>query len=970
VTGGERRYNRLSSKHYARPYGAFRANAGEGPTISLSPNIGPRLHKFKQWVNIVDEVIKWPHPEQNRVEKSIQTVYDIHKWEIPQLKDKSYEMHLRVFKEKLLFWDMYLEGRPSFMPPIEVARRCIYLGHEFPKYIKDLIEESLRDKTGLDRDLIYDLSDEKAWGHDYFFSPRDCLNYQIPDDLADIKRVLTKPPDIPEDDLNLIESYFRRFITAPSHRVDLDDVDYLEMFSNQSSFVGNDKQRRRTTKYEAFIGKKLTPDEQFKFDYCFVQKNAAEGRAAIVASPGTLLMIKKFHKMFKAVAHCPEDKYYDPNVTKGLERWLTSNNPRVGYIMSDIKKSGLTFNRNLFNRLIKVLHETMPSWGWDSYYNYGNATICIPQLSKDPIPLLNGFGLGVMDLVVSFTQACIFNIFLDTVDLRSYDLQAKFWSDDSIIRAKLIVGEELDLDQLYELMQTYNGIASRYGIVVHDKKPYVSKLGVFLESYGHPWRVKWDSQKCGQYIGCLFDVLKCPDIFRAKEVFATLLLDVPKGLIPWATTAQEIIVSWWGYEFHPREIEMPFECGGWSYVLDEGWNTFFHSIQELPEDESILRLTRLCLTSPPRKRRLKVHKDNESYISSLIHMGWDDDPAAHNWKIIASSALLNDYKSSRDTAAIEKNILNKRQECWKRADPSLKHNTTEYGDILEFWARVKHLGWYLPPTSSLRKVKFPFGKIQGDKSVVDYIPKLDRMRAWLFLTRKRGSIVSTIDPSFEYTDASSVCSALLRVVSHSNHVRIRDCIFAIENNYDLESLMKKLEAMMGPVSLDEYGDQSHEIEGLIRECMNTSKGNFVFPLGDTPFSILTDLEEYTSMLNKPYASKLAAAVILASPELNYSNWDYPTDIYSHLEELSSIEIRYRQSSRSADPITLKEVNTPSNVAYQNITYLRNMMIGAMRGQSLDISGANANSDRIVPDFAAETIDALDDDDFDMGDMFG
>jgi hypothetical protein len=216
VTNGERGIHRLSSKHYRAPYGAFSAAAGKGPTISLTPNIGPRLHRYKQWVSIVDEVIKWPHPEQLKVEKSLYNPKTISKWEIPSLRDKSFEMHLRTFKEKLAFWELILEGKDSFMPPIEVAKRSVFLGPEFPKYIKDCIEDSLRDKSGFDRDLLYEDSFEKAWGHDYFFSPRDCLNYQLPDDLSDIKRVLIEPPDIPEKSLKRLEAVFRDFIVVPA----------------------------------------------------------------------------------------------------------------------------------------------------------------------------------------------------------------------------------------------------------------------------------------------------------------------------------------------------------------------------------------------------------------------------------------------------------------------------------------------------------------------------------------------------------------------------------------------------------------------------------------------------------------------------------------------------------------------------------------------------------------------------------
>jgi len=676
--------------------------------------------------------------------------------------------------------------------------------------------------------------------------------------------------------------------------------------------------------------------------------------------------------MFKAISDCPEDMYSNPDVTKGLEKWLTSDNPRVGYIMSDIKKSGLTFNRNLHNRLIKVLHELMPAWGWDDFFDFGNATICIPKISDKPLPIKNGYGLGVMDCVISFTQACIYNIMIDDHDVRSYHLDAKFWSDDSVIKARLKVGDELDLPQLYELMESYNGLASSIGIHVHEKKPYISRMGVFLESYGSPRRTSWDTSKRGQYVGCLFDVLKCPDIFRAKEVFSTLLLDVPENMMPWVTYAQEIIVSFWGYEFTPEEIWMPFEAGGWSYVMEDGWNTYFTTIQDITDSDISQRLSRLCLCASPRKRTLKLHKKHKDYISSLIGIGWEDDPTSHNWKIMASSSLLSDYKSQRDVTLIESKILRLRQKCWADAGRP-KHNDTEYGVMLQFWESVKKLGWYLPPRSKIKREEFPHDKINRKELENQLPPKIDRVRAWLHLTKQRGSTIKVCDPWTAYTDYESVCSMLLRAVSGARHIRLSDCIFAILNNYNLTELMKKLRKMYGPCTIIGTMDENDDVRELIKESIKTTAGDYVFPLAGSPYSFLTKLAGDNPLLRKPFITSQGAALLLGNRDLDYPDWEFPVEAWAYAEELSSVSASapraptFRAIGEQPPPIG----NNPTEDEIRiHLSYLTSMIRGAMHGQHLDMVGRNVTEEQVADLFNYEVPSAFDDEDFDMGDMFG
>jgi hypothetical protein len=854
------------------------------------------------------------------------------------------------------------------MPPIEVARRCIYLGPEFPGYIKDCIEDSLRFNTGIRKELQFEFYDEKAWGHDYFFSPRDCLNFRLPDPQDDIRRLLEEPPPVQPKFLARLEKEFRNFIKVPNHRVDLDDLDYLGLFTEKSTFVPSAKQKKRTKNYVARIGQKVRPEKQFEFDYCFVQKNAAEGRAAVIGTPGTILQIKKFHKMFKAVAHCPEDHYSDPSVTKGLERWLSAESSREGFVMSDIKKSGLTFNRNIFNMLINVLHELMPTWGWDDFLDYGNAILHLPNCSK-PKRIKNGFGLGMLDCVVSFTQACIFNILVEDYDTRAYRLDAKFWSDDSIIKVRMVLNLELDLNGLDELMLIFNELLSNCGIVVHNKKPYVSRLGVFLESYGTFYGCHWDSTKRGQYLGCLFDVLKAPDIFRAKEIFATLMLEVPNDVKPWASTALDSIVSHWGYEFHPDEVMMPFEAGGWSYCVDEGWNTFISSVQDAEETLVNAKLIRLCNVHTPPRRTLKLHKKHNEYIEALINMGWPQDPTAYAWHVLAGSTLRQDYKSLIDLPLIEKKFLDKRQRCWLK--PLTKTSDTEYGELLTFWDNIKKVGWYLPPRFRLRKRDFPYpGPLI--KEVKTSLTKMSRERAWLHLTRVKGATVSTIDPYLEYTSYKDVCSYLLTSVSGGRHRSLDEVAFAILNNYDLEELYHKLHRVYGrDFTILDFSPELQAVKEVIRDCMSPIKGNYVFPLRNTPYSILTDLEGECPLLRFPDVDATGVAILLSNPTLNFTSWDYTLDARLFAQDATASYASILKDFRKPErlEVTREEPIVLPPEYSQNLDYFKEMMTGVIAHLTLGFDNHDTVPDKVLAIPESYT-SAFDDEDFTMPDFWG
>jgi hypothetical protein len=158
-------------------------------------------------------------------------------------------------------------------------------------------------------------ADSNAWGHDYFFPPRDLIPWKLPEKEDDIRRLFIEPPDISDDLLQEFGERATYFIKGGVQKPFLDDVDFLSMFNNKSTF--NWQAKRSTTSYEARIGKKIREASTLRFKYAWVQKNACEARSCLVGTPETICAIKSFHKMFKAVVCCPENEFYNPNVAEG-----------------------------------------------------------------------------------------------------------------------------------------------------------------------------------------------------------------------------------------------------------------------------------------------------------------------------------------------------------------------------------------------------------------------------------------------------------------------------------------------------------------------------------------------------------------------------------------------------------------------------------------------------------------------------
>jgi hypothetical protein len=583
----------------------------------------------------------------------------------------------------------------------------------------------------------------------------------------------------------------------------------------------------------------------------------------------------------------PEDQYYNPTVEVGLEKWLSSYwREDTCFIMSDIKKSGLTFNRHIHNTLMDVCKKVYPSFPWDRYKNYGNAKIYLHP-GDEPLPMKNGYGLGMLDCVISFTQACIFQL-LSTKVGSAYNMEAKFWSDDMVIKAVAKTGFGINLESLDMILQEYDTLATKCGLRIHEKKPYVSRKGVFLETYGTSMRDPWDHTKGCQWIGCLFDTLKAPTICRAKEIFATLCLEVPEILHPWVSTARDTIISYWGHEFTPKECTYPLELGGWNYVTEGGFNTLFWWLLDQEENPKLAKLINIHMNAKKTMPLSQFHRDNRQYIEAICQKGWVNDPCKLSWKTMARSTLYSTYSSPYSVLNREISYQDSRNDLWGQKSPK----ETMYGLTRDFWQDIMNWGWYLPPKFFLdvSKHSTPLPPKSCEKQLLG----IDLMRCWHHISKSEGSTLYVADPKIKYSDYSTqdLMSLLLFEKSKGRMVYTKDLLFSLMYGYDLESVMKVLYSIVGQCTLKCTPETSMLEEYLKHQIQ--FEGEYCYPLTDVPRSVLTQFDNYSLGL-KSVEDCDAMAIIQGQSNLSTKGYT-PRVVLEVLKELLE-ELRQNQHKK-------------------------------------------------------------------------
>lgn len=635
------------------------------------------------------KVWKFPHPETPAILRNLEKSRDIFDFEVPKLKDKSFAAEILRFKKTLELWAI-VPGQ-KFTTPHHIMWGSLTKGPKYAEYIDDLNKSSIRLSAANDFSHNLEQIDEcgtEIEGLDSIFPASHLLPFEVGEDTNDYDWS-DVPVDIPEELLERFRDKVREFVKeVDCEPPRIDSIDLLKLMGSATGY--DDKNDIRIPK-SALKGKDPSLELErgvFKFSLTSVYKNPHENRVIVVPTSKTLNSLMLLEKQLKMVLDVPSDTFNEKNFF-WLEEFLTGYG-KYHYLMSDQKKCGLTFPRELLKELFSVLEDSYPEWD----FNLFEEGFTYPEISKIGGKIFTpkrGVGLGMMNGAISAATSIIFEIFKE--DYEEYGLIGKFYNDDQVIRYPLRRGDRITTPyDDYDIAQGWDKTMEDYGLIVSKSKPFVSKSGLFLEIYGKDFPI--NRMKITQYVGNIFRSLTLRTLPERKKFVSQMYDCLPDEYLEMADSAISQVISLSGYEFHPDEVNIPYEIGGWCSVKEEGSNHLFPWISKCgykyrPYLNLLVVEEPFTRVDPRMKKSLPSLKELQQNLRDFA-----DPELAFDYYSIARSSLLIPSRRFRDCIRAADITVKRRSRAFKE-----KNLEVSDSNILNiYWDKVIRSGnVYAPP---------------------------------------------------------------------------------------------------------------------------------------------------------------------------------------------------------------------------------------------------------------------------------
>jgi hypothetical protein len=569
-----------------------------------------------------------------KVISSVKRAPSLHKWKIPiPTGNLLLDGELNLLKIKLLKYDQmlpYLGNKP------DMGWRDLILGTLKGFSFNEELRKSraLRNLRAMERGEVAHLND---------YPSNQLIFWECEEKTSDYEYSFRKSGDVDKDLIALAKTTMRKYIKkVPLQYFDVIDAIYL--FNKKKCLVGKTK----TTNFESRSVTGIGMTSNFKFAIGQTTKTPDEVRTIAIPDHETrnTLYITR-HNISKMLFH-PFDSYYaDPHkVTAELSK-------DGNFVLIDMKKFGWNVPKEVLISVVECCQEVAPDY--EPFDNLIEGIRNTQFLVGDSFITTNRGGvLGMQDHLYSFFAACLFEAFIEHYDL--VGVTAKFKGDDSYIYCE-------DQELAHRVFKLWTQWLHRLDIQINAKKSKVTiNAGLFCENYGYqPGEI---NIKVASMILNLYDCLKM-DIFQAKcSISQALPALLSHGKIKTSSfDIKEIaiqsvgeIISMLGWEFHPSEIGLPFEVGGWFRVTNEGNDVLIwleeHSLSNL--DPGFLSLSKFSL-KPHRRCNIKHKRKFKDVINY-------DSLADQNWKMLTEKLYMQPGKA---TWQVWRDIRERRQSLFR-----------------------------------------------------------------------------------------------------------------------------------------------------------------------------------------------------------------------------------------------------------------------------------------------------------------
>lgn len=519
-------------------------------------------------------------------------------WTPPIMWSTSMKIEWQIFTLSLKHWSN-ASVRP--IDPVDIYAKCMTEGPKFSQYLKkwrDFVWRQNASVVGIEYQgeeedfpdvLIHDIED--------IFPPVLLYCWKLPDS-EDYTYCLEESKEISKENQQLFKIKFKELLSVygPKKIDQLTEIEWVNKMTTSKTFRKGKKmpvwKARALQNEDAFL---CAEPENFKFYAMPVQKNSFETRSAVACEIETLNSIQYLDSLGKKVFEFfPQNWMAEKDFSSAFKKLNVHGGD---FLLSDIKKAGLTFPHALFKLMYEILKEEYPGHRWDFLLGFSDAPL---YWNNTKHSIKRGYNLGMANEYATAALITIFHLFKG-----DEDIIAGFFNDDQFIK--------INHDNAQIEFDRWNGMLESYSILPNYTKSYVAHGIQFCEYYKGFGRIA--TNKVSQYMGALLRVMHCYNIVNAKSqtnsLWTICMSEFPSKPILFNEVLLDLL-KFWGTEFPKcfQEYYQSFRLGGWVTTYSDNLDCCLHELEDINGNTHKMALHILDLEPPRSTWRLTKTVNN------------------------------------------------------------------------------------------------------------------------------------------------------------------------------------------------------------------------------------------------------------------------------------------------------------------------------------------------------------------------
>lgn len=295
----------------------------------------------------------------------------------------------------------------------------------------------------------------------------------------------------------------------------------------------------------------------------FLDKCPGDTRTTITLTVPHSNTIKLIEKQVAEIASEVPFSCYVKDTGEYFKRYEKFSECTKYYLCRDLKKDGITKNRELLQVIASCIQEKYPYLPackymgvYDNFYYYGpNPSDPSAEVKNNPP---RGIGLGMSAAFTTILQSALFKLTLDRLyenTIEDGSVTALFYHDDAAIGS-----DNKELLEEFSSIEDQVMLDSRQ--IKNKKKSFFAEWFVLCENYSNGYDRKQSYQNA-----YLLAPHSAANIVHAKHIWASNLRYVDS--VDWKPYMVELY-NHFGYEFYYDEMDYPLSLGGWLPTFYQG----------------------------------------------------------------------------------------------------------------------------------------------------------------------------------------------------------------------------------------------------------------------------------------------------------------------------------------------------------------------------------------------------------------